>query len=230
MIDVYLFDIDGTLLCSGGAGKAALEDGLADEFGVRGTIEKLVLSGRTDRAIASDLLRLSGLEDTAENHRRLLSAYLRHLPDCLARLPGRVLPGVESLLGQLRTRERTAVGLLTGNLRAGAGIKLGHFGLVDHFAFGGYGDEHHDRDEVAREAVKAVRGHVGDKFDPRRVWVIGDTPYDIRCARAIGARAVAVLTGWHSRDELLACGPDLLLDDLSDPAALLVDDAGELFA
>ena len=88
-------------------------------------------------------------------------------------------------------------------------------------AFGGYGDDHHDRDEVARAALAAVQEMVGDAIDPRRVWVIGDTPYDIRCARAIGARAVAVLTGWHTREELLACGPDVLLDDLSDPAVLL---------
>ncbi len=221
MLDVYLFDIDGTLLSTGGAGKAALEEGLADEFGVRGTIEKLILSGRTDRAIVADLLQLSGLESSAENHRRLLAAYLRHLPACLARLGGRVLPGVVALLESLRRRERTAVGLLTGNIRAGAVIKLGHFGLADHFAFGGYGDEHHDRDEVAREALAAVQEMTGDTIDPRRVWVIGDTPYDVRCARAIGARAAAVLTGWHDRGELLACGPDVLLDDLSDPAVLL---------
>jgi phosphoglycolate phosphatase-like HAD superfamily hydrolase len=221
MLDVYLFDIDGTLLSTGGAGKAALEEGLADEFGVRGTIEKLILSGRTDRAIVADLLQLSGLESSAENHRRLLAAYLRHLPACLARLSGRVLPGVVALLESLRRREKTAVGLLTGNIRAGAVIKLGHFGLADHFAFGGYGDEHHDRDEVAREALAAVQEMTGDTIDPRRVWVIGDTPYDIRCARAIGARAAAVLTGWHDRAELLACGPDVLLDDLSDPAVLL---------
>jgi phosphoglycolate phosphatase-like HAD superfamily hydrolase len=221
MIDVFLFDIDGTLLLSGGAGKAALEDALAEEFGIRGTIEKLTLSGRTDRAILTDLLRMSGLENSRENHRRLVGAYLRHLPGCLTRLRGQVLPGVVALLEALRARERTAVGLLTGNLRAGAGIKLGHFGLVGHFAFGGYGDDHHDRDEVAREALAAVRQCVGDKLDPRRVRVIGDTPHDVRCARAIGARAVAVATGWHGREELLACAPDLLLDDLSDPAALL---------
>lgn len=221
MTDVFLFDIDGTLLLSGGAGKAALEDALAEEFGMRGTIEKLSLSGRTDRAIVTDLLRASGLEDSPENHRRLIAAYLRHLPGCLTRLRGQVLPGVVALLEALRIRENTAVGLLTGNTRAGAGIKLGHFGLAGHFAFGGYGDEHHDRDEVAREALEAVRRLLGGGLDPRRVRVIGDTPHDVRCARAIGARAVAVATGWHGREELRACAPDVLLDDLRDCAALL---------
>src|SRR5262245_53748098 len=221
MTTVYLFDIDGTLLASGGAGKAALEDGLAEEFGVRGAIDKLSLSGRTDRAIVADLLALSNLENTPENRERVLAAYLRHLPGCLARLQGRVLPGVVALLERLQGNERTAVGLLTGNIRAGAAIKLGHFGLAGHFPFGGFGDLHHDRDDVAREALGAVRERVGDPLDPGRIWVIGDTPHDVRCARAIGARAVAVTTGWHTREELLACVPDLLLDDLSDPAPLL---------
>ncbi|MFO0841199.1 MAG: haloacid dehalogenase-like hydrolase [Gemmataceae bacterium] len=211
---VFLFDIDGTLLSSGGAGKAALEEGLAEEFGVRGAIEKLTLSGRTDRAIAADLLSMSGLVVSEVNRRRLLAAYLRHLPACLARLRGWVLPGVVELVGRLRGRDRTAVGLLTGNIRAGARIKLGHFGLDGHFDFGGYGDDHLDRDDVAREALVAWRAHAEGEGDPLAVWVIGDTPHDVRCARAIGARAVAVATGWHDRAELAACGPDVLLDDL----------------
>lgn len=223
MPQVYLFDIDGTLLASGGAGKAALEDGLAEEFGIPGGIEKLTLSGRTDRAIVSDLLVAAGMADTDENRTRLLAAYLRHLPAGLARKPGRVLPGVEQLLRLLGTRHNVHVGLLTGNVRAGAGIKLGHFGLAEFFGFGGYGDAHLDRDDVAREALAEVHRVIGDKIDPQKVWVIGDTPHDVKCARAIGARAVAVTTGWHARDELAACSPDVLLDDLSDCAWL---DAG----
>lgn len=220
-MNVYLFDIDGTLLSSGGAGKAALEEGLAEEFGIRGTIERLSLSGRTDRAIVRDLLGLSGLDDHPERRGRLLAAYLRHLPGCLARSAGRVLPGVLELLEDLGKRADVAIGLLTGNVRAGARIKLGHYGLAEHFLFGGYGDDHLDRDDVAREAIVALEGHLGDKVDPQRIWVIGDTPHDVRCARAIGARAAGVLTGWHAREEMQACGPDVLLDDLSDPGALL---------
>lgn len=220
-MDIYLFDIDGTLLSSGGAGKAALEEGMAEEFGVHGTIEKMTLSGRTDRAIVTDMLRLWGLEESDANRERLHQAYLRHLPACLKRLPGRVLPGVVDLLGRLRGRAGTHFGLLTGNLRAGARLKLGHFGLADAFAFGGYGDRHLHRDDVAREAFAEASRHLGRPADPARVWVIGDTPHDVSCARAIGARAVAVATGWHPRDELAACTPDLLLDDLSDAELLL---------
>lgn len=219
-MNVFLFDIDGTLLSSGGAGKAALEEGLAEEFGIRGTIEKLVLSGRTDRAIVDDLLGLSGLEPTSENRQRLIAGYLRMLPTCLTRSSGRVLPGVWSLLDHLRSTAHVAIGLLTGNLRAGAQLKLGHFGLENHFAFGGYGDHHEDRDDVAREALVEAQNRFGEKVDPQRVWVIGDTPLDVRCARAIGARAVAVTTGWHTREELAASEPDVLLDDLRDPSFL----------
>jgi phosphoglycolate phosphatase-like HAD superfamily hydrolase len=113
------------------------------------------------------------------------------------------------------------VGLLTGNIRAGARIKLGHFGIYDYFLFGGFGDRHESRDDVAREALAETRRFVKRAVDPGRVWVIGDTPHDVTCARAIGARAVGVLTGWHSREEMEACRPDYLLQDLGDPTLLL---------
>jgi phosphoglycolate phosphatase-like HAD superfamily hydrolase len=218
---VCLFDIDGTLISSGGAGKAALEAALAEAFGMAPVTAKLELSGRTDRAICRDLLRHHGLDDSAENMSRLMGAYLRHLPDCLNRKGGRVLPGVEALLSTLRQRDDVHLGLLTGNVRSGAVVKLGHFGLYDHFAFGGFGDDHYDRDDVAREALAAVHRHCNGATKPDRIWVIGDTPLDVRCARAIGARAVAVATGWHSREELAGCEPDLLLNDLSDATELL---------
>ncbi len=218
---VCLFDIDGTLIATGGAGKKSLELALASEFGVDEPIDRLVLSGRTDRAIVRDLFHLHGIEATPANWRRLRDGYLRHLPACLANHAGRVLPGVAALLEHLAERGGVAVGLLTGNLRDGARLKLGHYGLFHHFAFGGFGDEHHDRDDVAREALAALRCHHGDCIPLERVWVVGDTPLDVRCARAIGARVAAVATGWHPAEELAAAEPDLLLADLSDPAPLL---------
>jgi len=218
---ICLFDIDGTLISSGGAGKAALVAGLAEDFGIDRPIDTLQLSGRTDTSIVSDLLRLHGLDDTPDVRSRLTAAYLRHLPRCLATGTGRVLPGIVELLELLSQRTDVVVGLLTGNVRAGARIKLGHFGLFEHFVFGGFGDHHHDRDDVAREALAEARRHLNGAVAPERTWVIGDTPLDVQCARAIGARAVAVTTGWHSREELAACEPDLLVDDLGDPRPLL---------
>lgn len=216
---ICLFDIDGTLIASGGAGKAALEAALAEEFGIPHIIDKLQLSGRTDRAIILDLFRLHIIDDTPENHARLRDAYLRHLPKFLH--AGRVLPGIAELLAHLAGRDDVAIGLLTGNVREGAKTKLGYFGLHHYFAFGGYGDHHVDRDDVAREALTAVRQRFNGSVSLERIWIVGDTPLDIRCARSIGARAVAVATGWHSLTELGEHRPDLLLADLSDHAPLL---------
>ncbi len=218
---VILFDIDGTLIASGGGGKLALVEALKTEFGLGEFADHIDLRGRTDRAILRDLFEHHVIDYTPESWRRLLDAYLRHLPECLARTNGKILPGINDLLINLSRREDIALGLLTGNVRAGAKIKLGHFGLYDYFRFGGFGDEHYDRDDMAREALAAVRQHCNGNLCIDRVWVIGDTPLDVQCARAIGARAVAVGTGWHSREELAATKPDLLFDDLSNAGPLL---------
>jgi phosphoglycolate phosphatase-like HAD superfamily hydrolase len=218
---VCLFDIDGTLLSSGGAGKAAMEAALVTEFGSGPGTDGVPFAGRTDRAIIRDLFQGRQIEDSVDNRRRFLAAYLRHLPTCLTEHNGQVLPGIASLLSCLGERGDVAVGLLTGNVRDGARLKLGHYGLFHHFAFGGFGDEHLTRDDVAQEALAAVRSHVKNDVKSEQIWVIGDTPLDVRCARSIGARAVAVATGWHSLGTLAAEQPDLLLEDLSDASPLL---------
>ncbi len=217
---VCLFDIDGTLLASGGAGKAALETAFTAEFDIE-LRHHVPYSGRTDRAIVRDLFGLHGIEETAEHFQRLLHGYLQRLPACLNAHRGRVLPGIQHLLAHLRARAECAVGLLTGNVRAGAKAKLGHYSLYEHFSCGGFGDDHFDRDDVAREALASVRREVGARVQPEQIWVIGDTPFDVRCARAIGARVAAVATGVHSLAELRASQPDVALTDLADPAPLL---------
>jgi len=219
---ICLFDIDGTLLSSGGAGKAAMEAALGSEFGIGNVTDGVPFSGRTDRAIAGDLFRLHDVEDSPQNWQRFLAAYLRQLPACLVSHNGAVLPGIAALLECLAGRGDVAVGLLTGNVRDGARLKLGHYGLFHHFAFGAFGDDHLERDDVAREALAVVRTYLkGGAVDLERIWVIGDTPLDVRCARSIGARVVAVATGWHSLELLAAAQPDLLVADFSDPAPLL---------
>lgn len=218
---ICLFDIDGTLIASGGAGKAALEAALEAEHGITRALEKLDLSGRTDRAIVTDILRNLALEETDAARQRLLQAYLRHLPSSLRARPGRVLPGIQELLDELSGRSEVALGLLTGNIREGARVKLGHYSLDHYFAFGGFGDDHLDRDDVARAAWRQVEERYGERVRPEDVWVIGDTPLDIRCARAIGARVVAVATGWHPVEELAGHRPDVLVSDLSDPHPFL---------
>jgi phosphoglycolate phosphatase-like HAD superfamily hydrolase len=125
------------------------------------------------------------------------------------------------LLADLGTNPNVLLGLLTGNVRDGARLKLGHYKLYHHFAFGGFGDAHFDRDDVAHEALAALHHHVNGSGTVEQIWVVGDTPLDIRCARAINARVLAVATGLHSREELEAEGPDLMLTDLSDPSLLM---------
>jgi len=218
---VCLFDIDGTLLSSGGAGKAAIEKAFHQQFGVEVTTQ-VTYSGRTDRAIARDLLKHHGIDYTADNWLKLRAAYLQLLPETLARHQGLVLPGISRLLTTLNERG-IHLGLLTGNIRDGARVKLSHYGLFEHFRFGGFGDHHYDRDEVAREALAAVRQQFADRIALERIWVIGDTPLDVRCARAIGARVAAVATGYHSLDELRGANPDLLLSDFSDAAQFLAE-------
>lgn len=219
---VCLFDIDGTLLNTGGAGQAAMEAALASEFGATRPLDRAVtFSGRTDRAIAADLFNFHGIADTAETLRRFVSAYLRHLPACLAERDGLVLPGILALLDALAARSDVRLGLLTGNYRDGATIKLGHYRLDHHFEFGGFGDRHLERDDVARDAMNEVHARLNGSVDLERVWIVGDTPSDVRCGRAVGAKVVAVATGVFSADQLQVERPDHLVEDFSDPARLL---------
>jgi phosphoglycolate phosphatase len=218
---ILLFDIDGTLVRTGGAGKTAMESGLREEFGVSAIRQSVEYSGRTDRAIGRDLLITHGIDPSPANQVRLHEAYLARLPAALKTHGGRVCPGITELLAHLHPRDGVLLGLLTGNVRVGARHKLGHYGLWDYFACGGFGDEHYERDGVAHAAIAEVRAHLGRDFDAADVWVIGDTPLDVRCARAVGARAVAVATGWHAAEELATHKPDYLLTDLTDAEELL---------
>jgi phosphoglycolate phosphatase-like HAD superfamily hydrolase len=218
---VILFDIDGTLLSTGGAGRLAMETALRKTFGLDTIRDGLPYSGRTDRCIGYDLLRTHDLPVNEATWQQLQRAYLAELPFALRQRLVRILPGIDALLSTLTQRADVALGLLTGNLRAGAQVKLGHFGIDHLFPFGGFGDDHFDRDDVARLALADARRHLGRPVTGHDCWVIGDTPLDVRCARAIGARVLAVATGTHHADELAASGPDLLLENLADPEPLL---------
>jgi phosphoglycolate phosphatase len=212
---VLLFDIDGTLLASGGAGQAAMEAALRKEFLPTLPPVDIPTAGRTDRAICMDLFQKFNLAPSAETWTRFCTAYFDELPRHLRQRTGLVLPGVKDLLGRLSEREDVLIGLLTGNFREGARLKLVHYELHHHFQCGGYGDHHLDRDDVAREAWQAVR-EIAPHAELDRTWVIGDTPSDIRCARAIGAKVLAVATGMFGVDELAPHGPDALRADVSD--------------
>ena len=217
---VLLFDIDGTLIHSGGSGLQALKIAFAETFDCTPPT-KIETAGRTDRGIARELFSLQSIENSFHNWDRFRNAYLQHLAVQMPQSDGYVLPGVARLLAQLAERPHVATGLLTGNVAEGARIKLEHFGLNHHFAFGGFGEHHPERNAVAEEALQAAHQALDDDVQPDRVWVIGDTTLDIGCARHIGARAVAVATGFQAKSELIAAVPDLLLDDLGCAAKLL---------
>jgi len=223
-----LFDIDGTLLLTGGAGKWCFVETFRRDFQLAEPAGDVLFAGRSDRAIAEELMQLNGVEPSAENWQRFLTGYCRRVDEALARSTGALLPGVVELLDELGRLKHVGVGLLTGNVEHGAWAKLGHYGLADRFAFGGFGDHHADRNEIAAAALRAAERYAAEHSNgaPRRlqgVMVIGDTTNDVRCARSIGAYAVAVATGNTSRGELAASGPDLLLADLTDSHALLAE-------
>jgi phosphoglycolate phosphatase-like HAD superfamily hydrolase len=218
---VWLFDIDGTLIASGGAGQEATFAALSAAFGVPVTRAGIAFAGRTDRAIATDVFAVHGIRNTEENWQTFQRVYLDHLQLQLNRRAGEVLQGVRQLLRRLEEEPTNHLGLLTGNIRAGAERKLRHYGLWHHFYFGGYGDQHESRDDVARQALAAAREFLRQPVGPRDIWVVGDTVNDVRCARAIGAHVIAVATGGAAAEELAAAEPDLLLDHLAPSAALM---------
>lgn len=217
---VLLFDIDGTLINTRGSGLLALQLAFQQVFD-RPAPDDIPTAGRTDRGIACDLFAAYQIEDTEANWTSFISAYADHLVQQLPQRDGILLPGVEDLLAQLKERPNVRSGLLTGNTPEGAQIKLDYFNIGHHFQFGGYGHENPLRSGVAEAAMRAVREHVSRDHSPERVWVIGDTPMDVQCARHVGARSVAVATGFHPKSDLAAESPDLLLDDLRQAAAWL---------
>lgn len=218
---LLLFDIDGTLITSGGAGEWALKDAMLDRFGVEEDLEGIILAGATDAKIARELLEKHRLEATAENVSALLDSYLRHLAGRMSRHNGRLLPGIVPVLEALEGRPEAVLALLTGNLTRGAEIKLTHYGVWNFFEFGAFADDHYDRNELGKFArARAFERH-GIEFPAERIYVIGDTPRDIECGRAIGAKTVAIATGHYTMSELARHAPDFLFKDFSDTQSAL---------
>ena len=224
---LFLFDIDGTLITSGGAGEAALKDAMRSRFDVEEDLDGIILAGATDARIARELLQKHSIAVSAENVAALLDTYLGHLDERIGRHDGKLLPGILPLLKALSERSDAVLALLTGNVSRGAEIKLTHYGVWDFFEFGAFADDHHDRNELGKFArARALELH-GEEFPPSRIYVIGDTPKDIECGRAIGACTVAIATGHYSSAELRDHAPDFLFEDLSDTARVVALLLGE---
>jgi len=215
---VLLFDIDGTLLHAGGAGRRAVARVFGERFERREVFDDVRFHGMTDRAIVRGGLVRAGLAADEAAIDAICTAYLAALAEEVPRaVDFRVMPGVAALLDALARRPGLAVGLGTGNLRDGARIKLEHAGLYHHFAFGGFGCDAEDRAALLRIGAERGAGHLGIGLDACRIVVIGDTPKDVAAAQAIGAESVAVETSGFRAPELLAAGatwafPDLAVD------------------
>lgn len=218
---LLLFDIDGTLMTSGGAGEAALIDAMRDAFGVEEDFQGITIAGATDTSLARLMLKKHGVEPTPENITTLLDRYLHFLQQRIDQHRGRLLPGILNLLKQLEGRQDCLTALLTGNLEKGAKIKLSHYGIWEFFAFGAFADDHHDRNQLGHYAKSRAKEAQGREFAPKDVFVIGDTPRDVECGRAIGATTVAIATGGATFEELKACSPDYLFKDLTDIDAVM---------
>jgi len=215
MLRAVFFDVDGTLIRTGGAGKAAFAYTLSSVFGVRNVAERIHFAGRTDISLVREMFTLGGIEPTKENFQRFFDAYPFWLDYLLSRTRGEVIPGVREFIGALLARpDPPLIGLLTGNIRLGAEIKLRHFCLWELFKTGAFADDGEDRAQIAQCARYRASQQLHKELAGHEILVVGDTPHDIRCARAIGAKAMAVLTGGATRVQLAALKPDWLVEDL----------------
>jgi phosphoglycolate phosphatase len=212
---LLLFDIDGTLIHSAGAGVQALKEALKERFQIVDDLADIEIAGMTDSGIVMSILKKHNIPTGNENIAAFLDSYIHFLSRELPRRGGKLLPGVLELLEKLKARPNVVLALLTGNVSRGAELKLQHYGVWHFFEFGAFADDHHDRNQLgpfARARAREKHGHI---FDVTQIDVIGDTPRDIACGKAMGARTIAIATGTWPREKLLSHHPDFLFDDLS---------------
>jgi len=218
---VLLFDIDGTLVLTGGAGSRAMARAFEDLVAVPDAFRGIPMPGRTDSLILSDAAAAHGIDPILLN--RFPAVYLDHLRTELER-PGPnkgVMPGVRPLLDALVDRSDVFLALLTGNYASAARVKLEYFDLWKYFRCGAFGEEASDRNGLLPKALETIRACGGPAVPAHDVVVIGDTPLDVACAAASGARSIAVATGGYSVDALRGAGADVVFADLSDTSAVL---------
>ncbi|HZM06701.1 MAG TPA: HAD family hydrolase [Candidatus Saccharimonadales bacterium] len=216
MVRLVLFDIDGTLIHSGGAGVKAFARAFQSEFGIHDGTERLKFAGRTDVSLVREFFSHHHIDASAKNFARFFEAYLGWLEKIIGQCEGGACAGVMEFYEALNAAPAPPlIGLLTGNIRRGAQIKLQHYQLWDKFPFGAFADDDEERDRIAAVARQRGSERLGRPLLGEEVVVIGDTPLDIRCARAIGAKALAVATGSFSAPELLEHSPDWAVADLS---------------
>ena len=224
MTNVLLFDIDGTLCLTGGAGLRAMVRAFADTFAVADPLTSVAMAGRTDAWIVAQLAAAHGISVGPAQLAQFRDIYLAHLPLEIEKPGPRkgVMPGIRPLLDALALREDVYLALLTGNFEGGARAKLEYFDLWRYFRGGAFGDAAHDRNSLVADALAAIAARGGPASTPaENVVIIGDTPLDVECALKAGARSVAVATGGYDVGALQAAGADVVFADLGDTASVL---------
>lgn len=221
-MQVILWDIDGTLIRSGHAGSRSMNAAMHAVFGVPAAFDGFDFAGRTDPWALDVMFRRHGLQPAAGDLTRFYEVYVETLRRELHNPHSRTCAGVRELLTHFAAQPRFTQALLTGNIAAGSRAKLEHFGIWHHFAFGAFADDSGDRNALGPIALRRAREHLRhDGLATRDLVIIGDTPHDVACARACGARCVAVATGRFTLADLAPHAPDLLVENLGDPAPLL---------
>jgi phosphoglycolate phosphatase-like HAD superfamily hydrolase len=217
MVRMAFFDIDGTLVHTGRAGVKAFRKVFSTEFGAHNGTEQMNFGGRTDVSLVREFFKLNHIEDSSLNFKRFFDRYVFWLDYIIKDAAGAPCRGVLDFLDGLnRLPEPPALGLLTGNIRLGAEIKLRHFDMWDLFLVGGFADDSEDRNQIAAAAYERANRVLGGSLAPEEVLVIGDTPRDVECGRAIGAKVLAVATGGASLEQLEEAQPDWVVSDLSE--------------
>jgi phosphoglycolate phosphatase-like HAD superfamily hydrolase len=216
MIRLVLFDIDGTLVHTGGAGIKAFAKVFQTEFNAHDGFEKLKFAGRTDVSLVREFFKYHNVAETPGNFERFFERYVFWLDYILDHSHAEACPGVREFIDALKKLPKPPlIGLLTGNIRLGAEIKLCHFDLWKEFETGGFADDNEDRDLIAAAARDRGRRILGKNLRDDEILVIGDTPFDIRCGRAINAKVLAVATGGATLEELKRHQPDWAVQDLN---------------
>jgi phosphoglycolate phosphatase-like HAD superfamily hydrolase len=213
---LFLFDIDGTLVLTGGAGLRSLDRAVHELCGVPGACAGIRADGKTDPGIIVEIFAALGRAGREGEAEAILERYLEHLAAEVAQSDRyQIMPGVHAAIDLLEARG-AVVGLATGNVERGAAIKLSRGDLWRRFPFGGFGSDSHHRGELVARAITRAEAHAARRFDRRDIWVIGDTPRDVAAAHACGAMAIGVATGSHRAHALAASGAEVVWETLEE--------------
>lgn len=213
---LLLWDIDRTLVWCGGAGERALVAAAKEHCGTDLDITQINYAGRTDRWIAETILTFFDLPSTANDQEQFQASYIRNLELELPKDFPIALPGAIRILDTITENDSYEQALLTGNLEAGAILKLGYLDLYSYFSFGAFADHSSCRNDLAHLALNLAKQKIDPNISPENIYVIGDTPFDVECGKAIGANVIAVATGKHDEDELTAHEPTVVLSSLEE--------------